>query len=87
TSTADFIGNWSTGQDSFAKDASNVVLVVDEIEGKQDITIIEFFNPIYDSDKKKLKYEITADNATSIELPSLESTIVIDESYNHSTLT
>ena len=31
-STSDFIGNWSTGIDSFTGDAPNAVLVVDESE-------------------------------------------------------
>ena len=79
-STADFIGNWSTGEDSFAVDAPNAILVVDEIEGQQDVTIIELFNPVYDVDKKSLKYNITPDNATSIQLPNKfgQTTIVID---------
>lgn len=33
-STLDFIGNWSTGEDSFSKDVPNAVLVVDEVEGE-----------------------------------------------------
>ena len=66
-STSDFIGNWSTGEDSFANDAPNAVLIIDESE-KQDIAIIELFNPVYDSDKKTLKYDVTPDNTTSIEL-------------------
>ena len=78
--TSDFIGNWSTGADSFAVDAPNAVLIVDEQEGKQDISIVELFNPVYDSDKKTLKYDVIPDNATSIELPSDfgEDTIIID---------
>jgi hypothetical protein len=44
-STSDFIGNWSTGEDSFALDAPNVVLVVDDIEVQQDTAIVELFNP------------------------------------------
>jgi hypothetical protein len=77
--TADFIGNWSLGQDRFAIDPPNAVLVVDELE-RQDTKIIELFNPIYDSAKKTLKYDITPDNATSIGLPSeFESiTLLID---------
>ena len=56
------------------------VLVVDKQEGKQDNTIVELFNPIYDSNKKILKYEVTPYNATSIELPCEfgQTTIVID---------
>ena len=49
-STIDFIGNWSTGEDSFAVDTPNAVLVVDEQEVGQDVIIVELFNPIYDSD-------------------------------------
>ena len=79
-STVDFIGNWSTGEDSFAVDAPNAVLVVDEQEGKQEIVIIELFDPIYDSDKKTLKYNVTPDNATSIDLLGEfgQTTLVID---------
>ena len=68
-STSDFIGNWSTGEDSFAVDAPNSVLIVDEIE-EQYTAITELFNPVYDVDKKTLKYDIIPDNRTSIELPS-----------------
>ena len=80
-STSDFIGNWSVGQDSFAVDPPNAVLVVDEQEGQQqDDVIVELFTPIYDVDKKTLKYEATPDNATSIELPSEfgQNTMLID---------
>ena len=77
--TSDFIGNWSTGEDSFAVDAPNAVLVVDE-KDKQDNTIIELFNPIYDSNKKALKYDVTPDNVTSIDLEGefRQTTIIID---------
>ena len=33
-STLDFIGNWSTGEDSFAVDPPNAVIVVDEQIGE-----------------------------------------------------
>ena len=65
-STSNYIGNWNTGEDSFADDAPNAVLVVDEIEIQDDVTI-ELFNPVYDSNKKTLKYEITTDNSTLID--------------------
>ena len=80
-STSDFIGNWSTGEDSYAIDPPNTVLVVDEQEGsQQDVTIIELFNPVYDFDKMILKYEATSYNATSIELPEEfgQTTMIID---------
>ena len=80
-STSDFIGNWSVGENSYAINPPNAVLMVDESE-KQDIAIIELFNPIYDNDKKVLKYEATLDNSTSVDLSREfgQSTIVIDDS-------
>ncbi|MFB5601037.1 MAG: hypothetical protein ACE5SW_12525 [Nitrososphaeraceae archaeon] len=36
---------------------------------KQETTILKLFNPEYDTDKMILKYDITVDNTTSIELP------------------
>ena len=82
-STVDFIGNWSTGEDSFAVDAPNTVLVVDEQE-RQDATIVELFNPVYDFDKKILKYDVIPDNVKSIDLPKEFGliTLVVDEIRN-----
>ena len=80
-STSNYMGNWTTGEDSFAVDAPNAALVVDKVEEQQQyIAIVELFNPVYDVDKNALKYEITADNTTSIELPSKfgQITIVMD---------
>ena len=71
-STADFVGNWSIGQNNYAIDAPNTVVVVDEIE--QDVVIIELFNPVYDSNEKTLKY--------TIKLPSEfgQNVILLDDS-------
>lgn len=66
--TTDFINNQSTREDSFAVDLSIDVLRVES--EKQDTTIIESFKPIYDEDKKTLKYKITPDNSTSIDFLS-----------------
>ena len=79
-STSDFIGNWSTGDDSFAVDVPNAVLIVDEQEAKQDVSIVELFNPVYNVDTKTLKYDVTPDNATYIELPKEfgQTTLIID---------
>jgi hypothetical protein len=84
--TADFIGNWSTGPNSFAADPPNVALVVhDDVEQRQDLAVIELLNPVYDSEANTLKYDITAENATttisSINLPREfgQSTLVIDD--------
>ena len=79
--TLDFVGNWSIGQDSFMKDAPNAVLIIDKMnKHQQDIIIIELFNPVYDSDKKSLKYVIKADNNTLSELPNKtgQTTMIID---------
>ncbi|MDP9490253.1 MAG: hypothetical protein M3P28_08680 [Thermoproteota archaeon] len=77
-STDNYIGNWSSGLDSFATNAPNAVLVVDEKEG-QKTAIIELFNPVYDENKKTLKYEISVEN-TPIDLVDEfgRSTLVID---------
>ncbi|MGD1838251.1 MAG: hypothetical protein ACPKPY_09390 [Nitrososphaeraceae archaeon] len=81
-STSNFIDNWTVGQNNFLVDAPNAVLVVEQ-EGEQDVAIIELlelFNPVYDSNKKVLKYEVILDNATSIELPNDfgQTTMMID---------
>ena len=80
-STSDFVGNWST-EDSFAVDVPNSVLIVDEKEGKQqDVVIVELFSPIYDIEKKTLRYDVTLDNSTAIEMTSElgQNTLVIDQ--------
>ena len=45
------------------------------------LQIVELFNPVYDSNKKALKYIITPDNATSIDLPKEfgQTTLIIDK--------
>jgi hypothetical protein len=92
-STADFIGNWSTGPDSFALDAPNDILIVEDTQtGNLDTAIIELFDPVYNTNTNSLTYTITTENATSIGLPEElgQSTLVIDESnvgYNGGTYT
>lgn len=83
-STSDFIGNWSTGEDSFALDAPNAVLVVDDIEVQQDTAIVELFNPVYDLNIKTLKYDITTDNTTSVNMTTKfeQLTLLIDTGSN-----
>lgn len=78
-STSNYIGNWTIGEDSLAVDAPNAVLIVDEV-GKQDVTVVELFNPVYDSTRKTLNYDIIPENSTSIKLPKefALSTIIID---------
>jgi hypothetical protein len=85
-STSNFVGNWSQGEDSFAADPPNAALVLDDEEQREELAVIELYNPEYDSAANTLKYDISAENATSastttsINLPSEfgQSTLVID---------
>ena len=80
-STADFVGNWTVGQNSFAADAPNTALIVEDIQTVElDTSIIELFNPMYGMNTNTLTYTIVAENGTSIELPNEfgRSTLVID---------
>jgi hypothetical protein len=84
--STDFIGNWSIGENNFAVDPPNAVLILDdEVEQRQDLAIIELFNPKYDPKANTLEYDIIAENATttttSINLPDEfgQSTLVIDD--------
>ena len=82
TNTTDFIGNWSTGTNSFGIDPPNAVLVLDDEQQKQELAVIELYNPEYDPEANTLKFDITAENATSsLDLPLKfgQSTLVIDE--------
>ena len=57
-----------------------MVLVVDEQKWAQQNFEIELFYLVYDSNKKVLKYDVTPDNAKSIDLPNEfgRATLVID---------
>jgi hypothetical protein len=79
--TSDFIGNWSTGVNSFATDAPNDALIVENTQtGQLETAIIESFAPVYDIATNSLTYTIMTDNATSIGLPGEfgRSLLVID---------
>jgi hypothetical protein len=83
--TTDFIGNWSIGANNFAVDPPNAVLVLDDEEQRQEIAVIELFNPEYDPEANTLRYDITVENATttttSIDLPGEfgQSILVLDD--------
>ena len=79
-STTDFVGYWTMGEDSFAADPPNAVLVLDDEEERQELAVIELYNPEYDSEANTLRYDITAVNATAVDLPGEfgQSTLVID---------
>lgn len=80
-STSDFVGNWFTGPNSFASDAPNDALIVENAETTQvETAIIESFAPMYDMNTNTLRYTIIPENATSIDLPREygQSILVID---------
>jgi hypothetical protein len=84
-STTDFIGNWSTGPDSFASDAPNDALIVEDIQTSElETAIIELFDPVYDTNTNTLTYTIMAENATSIDLPGEfgQTVLVIDDAVD-----
>ena len=56
-------------------------MIVDKIE--QDIEIIDLFNLNFDSNNKKLKYEVIRENITSKELPNefVQKILVRDGSH------
>ena len=69
TSTADFIGNWAIGPDSFAADAPNAALIVENAQSNLETALVELFDPVYDANTNTLTYTIIAENATSVDLP------------------
>jgi len=79
----DFIGNWSSGSDSFQADPPNAALVI-LAGGKEDVLEVELLNSHYDRDENRLSYNFTFLNKTSSssDLPSnLEQPVLIIDSF------
>ncbi|HJU79077.1 MAG TPA: hypothetical protein VJ599_05885 [Nitrososphaeraceae archaeon] len=76
----DFIGNWTSGQESLRIDPPNAVLVTDD--QKEDTIEIELYNPKYENEGKKISYDFTLlGNTTAIsDLPKKlgKSVLIID---------
>jgi hypothetical protein len=53
----DFIGNWSSGSDSFQADPPNAALVI-LAGGKEDVLEVELLNSHYDRDENRLSYNL-----------------------------
>ena len=90
TSTSNFIGNWSVGEDSFVVDAPNAVLIVDKLGRGQDIVIAELSNPIYEHDSNKLKYDFIFLNTTNLLTDSFKfetNTLLIDLKFSSQGIT
>lgn len=58
--TARYVHLWTKGQDSFAADPPNAALVMNEAGGSEAIVVVELLNPVYDSEKQTLVYDIVA---------------------------
>ena len=83
-STSDFVGNWTTGPFSFAEDAPNDALIVENTQtGQLETDVIESFNPTYDANANTLTYTIVVENETSMNLPSKfgQSILMIDGAH------
>jgi hypothetical protein len=81
-SNQDFIGNWTSGQESFRLDPPNAVLVVDD--QKEDTIEIELYNPKYENDERKISYDFTfLGNKTNVsDLPNeLGKSVLIIDSF------
>lgn len=84
-STADFVGSWTDGLNSFAEDAPNDVLIVEDTQtGNLETSVIESFDPAYNMNANTLTYTIMTENGTSIELPREfgQTILVIDGAVN-----
>jgi hypothetical protein len=81
--TRDFVGNWTSGEDSFKIDPPNAALVV-LTDDQDDVFEIELFNPTYDEDENAIRYDFSVlGNATSSpDLPPNlgKSVLIIDSS-------
>jgi len=82
--TQDFVGNWTSGEDSFQVDPPNAALVVLTDDQEDDVFEIELFNPTYDDDENAIRYDFSVlGNATSSpDLPPNlgKSVLIIDSS-------
>lgn len=80
--TTNFIGNWSVGPNK-PPYVTNAVLFLDDDEQRQELAVIGLYNPKYDPQANTVRYDITAENATSIGLPNEfgQSTLVIDRRH------
>jgi DNA-binding beta-propeller fold protein YncE len=84
-STSDFVGNWTAGLNSFAADAPNDALIVEDTPtGNLETYVMESFSPVYDTNTNTLTYTIVAENATSVGLPEEfgQTVLVIDVATN-----
>lgn len=81
--TRAFVGNWTSGEDSFQVDPPNAALVLTD-DQEDDVFEIELFNPTYNEDENAIRYDFSVlGNATSSpDLPPNlgKSVLIIDSS-------
>jgi hypothetical protein len=81
--TRAFVGNWTSGEDSFQVDPPNAALVLTD-DQEDDVFEIELFNPTYNEDENAIRFDFSVlGNATSSpDLPSNlgKSVLIIDSS-------
>ncbi len=66
--TQDFVGDWTSGEDSFQVHPPNAALVILTDDQEDDVFEIELFNTTYDEDENAIRYDFTVlGNATSSE--------------------
>ena len=81
----DFVGNWTSGEDSFQVDPPNAALVLTD-DQEEDVFEIELLNPQYDNNENTIRYDFSVlgnENATSSrDLPANlgKSVLIIDSS-------
>ena len=80
----DFVGNWTSGDDSFQVNPPNAALVILTEDQEDDVFEIELFNPIYEEDEKAIRYDfsIIGNVTSSSDLPADlgKSVLIIDSS-------
>jgi hypothetical protein len=82
-SMQDFVGNWTSGNDSFQVDPPNAVVILTD-DDQDNVFEIELFNPQYDNNEKSLRFDfsILSNDTSSRNLPANlgRSVLIIDSS-------
>ena len=82
--TQNFVGNWTSGEDSFQTDPPNAALVVFTEDQEDHVFEIELFNPLFDEDEKAIRYDfgVLENGTSSTDLPTNlgKSVLIIDSS-------
>jgi hypothetical protein len=69
-STTDFIGNWTTGTNSFSVNAPNDALIVEDTQTDDlEIAVNESFDPVYDTTRNALIYTTMTEDETLTDWP------------------